>query len=181
MRPRGYSSEGIVLARRNYGEADRILVVYSKIFGKISLIAKGVRKPRSRKRGSLEVFSHIKFSAARGKNLDLMTETEVIDSFPLIRKDLKKVAVAYYFMEVIGRVTSEEEKNEEIYSLLTGYLGKLRGPTSLRSLKKDFIYHVLTILGFWPKDKRMDDPDYVLEEVVEREMSSARVGKKLLS
>lgn len=185
MRPKRYSSEGIVLARRNFGEADRILVVYSKKFGKVSFIAKGVRKLESRKRGSLEVFSHFKFAASRGKNLDLITEAEVIDSYPTIRKNLKKVTVAYYFMEVVGRVTSEDEKNEELYSLLAGYLDKLRGRTSsgtsLGNLRKNFVRDVLTLIGFWPKGKPMENPDYVLEDVVEREMSSARVGKKLLS
>ena len=181
MHPKRYSSEGIVLARRNFSEADRILVVYSKNFGKVSFIAKGVRKPESRKRGSLEVFSRFKFAAARGKNLDLITETEIVDSFPCIRKDLKKVAVAYYIMEVVGRVTSEDEKNEELYSLLTEYLDKLRSPTSLGNLRKNFVRDILTLIGFWPKDKPMENPDYVLEDVVEREMFSARVGKKLLS
>ena len=181
MRPKRYSSEGIVLARRNFGEADRILVVYSKKFGKISFIAKGVRKPESRKRGSLEVFSRFKFAASRGKNLDLITEAEVVDSYPTIRKNLKRVAVAYYFMEVVGRTTSEEEKNLEIYYNILKSLKALRSTKTLKTLRKKFVYDTLTMLGFWPKDKPMENPDYVLEDVVEREMSSARVGKKLLS
>lgn len=181
MRPKHYSSEGIVLARRNYGETDRILIVYSKNFGKISLLAKGVRKPNSRKRGHLEVFSHIKFSAAKGKNLDIVTEAEIIDSFPKIRDDLRKVAVAYYFMEVAGRTTRDGEKNEVLYSNILKNLSMLKISVTLRKLRKDFIYQTLTILGFWPKGKPMGNPDYILEDVVEREMSSARVGKKLLS
>ena len=63
MKPRSYTSEGIVLARRNYGEADRILVIYSKNFGRVSYMAKGVRRPKSRKRGHIEVFNYIKFQA----------------------------------------------------------------------------------------------------------------------
>lgn len=181
MRPKHYSSEGIVLARRNYSEADRILVVYSKKFGKVSLMAKGVRYPKSRKRGSLEVFSRLKFSAARGKNLDLITEAEIIDSLPAIRKNLKKVAVAYYFMETIGRTTREDEPNREVYRLTVNYLNRLKKERQSKKLRLDFILKLLTVLGFWPKDKPMENPDYVLEDVVEREMSSARVGKKLLS
>ncbi len=115
MRPKRYSSEGIVLARRSYSEADRILVVYSRNYGKISFMAKGVRKPKSRKRGSLEIFSHIKFSAARGRNLDIIEEVEIIDSFQTIRKSLKRVAVAYYLMEVVVRVTREDKKNEKFF------------------------------------------------------------------
>lgn len=181
MRPKRYSSEGIVLARRSYSEADRILVVYSRNYGKISFIAKGVRKPKSRKRGSLEVFSHIKFSAARGKNLDIIEEAEIIDSFQSIRKNLEKVAVAYYFMEVVGRVTREDEKNERFFTLILEYLQDLKTAKSLRKLRKEFIFQTLVLLGFWPKGKIMDNPDKILENVVEREINSIRVGKKLLS
>ena len=126
MVPRRYSSEAIVLARRRFSEADRILVVFTKSYGKISLIAKGIRKPKSKKRGSLEVFSQIKFAASRGKNLDIITEVEIIDSYSGIRKNLKKVTVAYFFLEVIGRIIQEGEKNEKLYSLLISYLDKLK-------------------------------------------------------
>jgi len=169
------------LARRRYSEADRILIVYSKHYGKISLMAKGIRKPESRKRGSLEVFSHIKFSAARGKNLDIVEEAEIIDSFPTIRKNLKKVAVAYYLMEVIGRVTREDGKNEKLFNLILNYLQNLKRAKALRKLRKEFIFQTLVLLGFWPKGKTMDNPDRVLENIVERKINSIRVGKKLLS
>ena len=181
MRPKRYSSEGIVLARRRYSEADRILVVYSRNYGKISFMAKGVRKPKSRKRGSLEVFSHIKFSAARGRNLDIIEEAEIIDSFQTIRKSLKRVAVAYYLMEVVGRVTREDKKNENFFTLILKYLQNLKTTKSLRKLREEFIFQTLVLLGFWPKGRRMDNPDKILENVVEREINSIRVGKKLLS
>ena len=81
MKIRTYSSEGIILARKNYSEADRILTCFSKSYGKISLLAKGIRKLKSKKRGHLEVFSHIKFSASRGHGMDIITEVETINTF----------------------------------------------------------------------------------------------------
>lgn len=181
MVPRRYSSEAIVLASRRFSEADRILVVFTKSYGKISLIAKGIRKPKSKKRGSLEVFTRVKFAASRGKNLDIITEVEIIDSYNGIRKNLKKVTVAYFFLEVIGRIIQEGEKNEKLYEILISYLNKLRKEKSLKNLRKEFIYQVLVTLGYWPKGRVMVNPDYTLEEVIEREIFSARVGKKLLS
>lgn len=181
MKPKRYSSEGIVLARRSYGEADRILIVYTKDFGKISTIAKGVRKPKSRKRGSLEVFSRVKFLAAAGRNLNIITETQIIDSYSLVRKDLSKTSLAYFFMEAVGRTSHEDEPNVDVYNLLVKYLSKLKTAEKLRQLRLDFILALLTLLGFWPKGKTMDNPDNILEDVVEREMSTVRVGKKLLS
>ena len=157
------------MARRNFSEADRILIVYSKHYGKLHLIAKGVRKPKSRKRGSLEVFSHIKFSAARGKNLDIMTEVEIIESFQDIRKNLKKVAVAYFLIETVGRLTREGEKNLKLYSDTLKNIRMLKIARRLRKLRQQFVYDTLVLLGFWPKGKKMINPDSTLESVVERE------------
>ncbi len=181
MRGRTYKSDGIVLQRRNYSEADRILVVYSKHYGKLSLMAKGVRKPKSRKRGALEIFSHFKFSAARGKNLDIVTETELINPFPVIRKDLKKTSVAYYLMEVVNKLTREGERNEKLYSQILKNLRMIEKTESLRKLREKFVYDSLVLLGFWPKSKFLPNPDEILADVTERELFSVRVGKKVLS
>ena len=175
-----YSAEGIILARKNYSEADRILSVYTKPQGRISLIAKGVRRTGSRKRGHLEIFSYIKFSASRGKGIDLITEVETIDSFKDIRKDLKKVALAYYFMEVVGKATHEHEKNEELFELVLEYLNRLKISRSLKSLRLNFVLELLTVTGFWPRGKPLPDPDNFLEQITERQINSFRVGKKIL-
>lgn len=181
MKPRRYSSEGIILARRNYSEADRILVVYTKQFGKLHLIAKGVRKPKSRKRGHLEIFSQINFSAARGKNLDIMTEVEIINSFESVRKNLKRVALSYYIMEVIGKITKEEQKNAELYAHVLKSLNSLKTEKALKKFRRDFVYQTLVLLGYWPKGAVLENPDYELENVIERQLTSVRVGKKILS
>ncbi len=176
-----YAAEGVILARRNFSEADRIISVFTKNFGKLSVIAKGVRKPMSRKRGHLEVFSYIKFIAHRGKTLDLMTEVATIDSFTQVRKNLKKVAVAYFVVEVIAKITREEAKNEDLFELLVETLQKLKANQNLRGLREDFVYQALVLAGFWPRGKAMDAPDKILEEVTERRIKSIRVGKKLLA
>lgn len=61
MKLRTYSSEGIVLSRKNYGEADRILVILSKNFGKLSLLAKGIRKIKSKKEEVLKFSAKLNF------------------------------------------------------------------------------------------------------------------------
>jgi len=177
---RNYSGEAIVLAIKDYSEADRILIVFSKDFGKVSLIAKGVRKITSRKRGHLEVFNLIKFSAAKTYGLDIVTEVEVVNNFQKIRKDLKKVTVGYYFCEVLGKITKEEEPHREIFKLLTSYMSKLEKQSNLKELRLNFIYDLLVGMGYWPKGKIIVNADKVLEEVIERGLNSIRVGKKVL-
>lgn len=180
MKPRNYTSEAIVLARKNFGEADRILSVYSKNFGRLTLIAKGTRRPKSRKRGHIEVFNRVNFQAATGKSLDIMTEVEIVDDFAEIRKSLKKISLAYYLSEVIGRITHEEEPNQELYETILATLEKLKTTKSLKKLRTDFVEKILVILGFWPEGRQLPNPDEVLEEVIERQISSVRVGKRMI-
>jgi len=181
VRAKKFTSEGIVISRKNYSEADRILVIYTNDYGKLSVMAKGVRKLKSKKRGHLEVFSHIKFSASKGSGIDVMTEVESINDFHKIKKDLKKVALAYYFMEVVFKLTSQEEKNKELFRLILNYLDKLDIDKNLRRLRYSFIQDLLVLLGYWPVNRIMANPDKVLEEVLERQVYTLRIGKRLLS
>ncbi|MFC1625541.1 DNA repair protein RecO [Patescibacteria group bacterium] len=175
-----FSDEAIVLARRNFSEADRILSVYSKSHGRISLIAKGVRRPKSRKRGHIEVFNIIKFQAANGHTLDIVTEAEIITHYKKIRKSLKKVSLAYYICEVIGKITKEGEENKKLFELIKDTLDNLEVQSELKLLRKEFLSELLVLLGYWPKGRPLENPDGVLEEVVERQINSIRVGKRVL-
>lgn len=179
MKPRNYTSEGIVLARKNYGEADRILSVYSKNYGRISLMAKGTRRPKSRKRGHIEVFNYIKFQAALGRGMDIMTEAEIIDDFAEVRKSLKKISLAYYLSEVVGRISHEGEPNNELFNLILATFTKLKTTKALKRLRTDFVRNILVLQGFWPENLALPNPDEVLEEVIERQVFSVRVGKQL--
>lgn len=181
MLPRNYSSKGFVLSRKNYSEADRILTIYSQKYGKLTLLAKGVRKVKSRKRGNLEVFSKISFSASKAKGFDILTEAKIINDYKEIRSGLKKISLAYYICEVVNKITREDEASPEIYRLLTTAFKKLQKTKELKKLRLKFVYNLLVALGYWPKDKKLVDADLVLEEVLERSLSSVRVGKKMLS
>lgn len=180
MKLKTYSSEGIILARKNYSEADRILTCFSKSYGKLILLARGIRKLNSKKRGHLEIFSHIKFSATKGYGIDIITEVETINTFSKVRVNLNKISLAYYFCEVVTKITREEEIHNDIFNLLTVFLKRLENETKLKNLRHIFLYELLKELGYWPEGKKLIDADYVLEEVVERQINSFRVGKKML-
>lgn len=181
MNQHSCSSNGVVLSRKNYGEADRILVVFSKDFGKVSLLAKGIRKIKSRKRGHLEIFSDIKFSAIKGHGMDIVTEAVTVNDYSGVRVNLNKISLAYYFCEVVNKITQEDENSALIYNLLSKALAKLETDNSLKELRLKFIYDLLTEMGYWPEGKKLLDADIVLDEILERKLSSVRVGKKMLS
>lgn len=176
---RNVFSEGIVLWSKPYSEADKIVAVFSKNYGKLVMIAKGVRRPKSRKRGALEVFSAIKFYAFKGRGMPVLTETELVQSFGEIRNDLNKVSVAYFFAETVSRTTSEEVPHDEIYDILLDSLETLCASTKLKSLRREFTIRMLTALGFIPEGQFVPNADDLLESVVERKLGSVRVGKKI--
>lgn len=118
VRGKTYSTEGIILSRRNFGEADRILIIFTKFHGKVRAVARGVRRINSRKKGSLELFNHVKLFLVKGRSLPHIAEVEVKHSFPDWRKDLLRVGIAYHLSEVTNRLTPEEQEHKEVFALL---------------------------------------------------------------
>ena len=114
---RNFNTEGIILKRRNYGEADRIVVIYTKHLGKISCLAKGVRRPNSRKRASIELFSQIKTGGVLHSGINLITETVIVNSHPVLRNDLTRVNAAYQVCEILDRLTVDGSETVGVYPL----------------------------------------------------------------
>ena len=70
--------EGIILQHSDWGEADRLLTIYTRELGKVRVLAKGVRKPRSRKAGHIEPFTRTVLLLARGRDLFILTQAEML-------------------------------------------------------------------------------------------------------
>jgi len=174
-------TEGIILKRTNYGEADRILTIYTKHYGKIKALAKGVRRITSRRGGNVELFNQAVLFLNKGKNLDILTEAEVVNSFKSWRRDLKKVTVAYYFSELVDKLTPEEQPNKAVFQLLSNYLGKL-GTASLPELTRSFEETLLRELGFGVPEKLKKSSkslkDYI-ESIIEKKLNSQEIAKEL--
>lgn len=179
MRSKRFVTEGVVLSTRNYSEADRIITVFTKDFGKITVLAKGVRKPKSRKGRNIEVFGRVKIAVSKAKGFDILTEVELIEGFSVIRSDLKRTSVSYFFVDTVSSITDEWEENIQLYIHLIKYLRGLEKDRRLKTIRKKFTQGVLEISGFWPEGKEITDPDGVLQEIVEKEIKSIKVGRKL--
>lgn len=174
-------SEGIILRQANFQEADRLLTIYTKHFGRKRLVARGVRRIVSRKKGSLELFNRVLLVFAKGRNVDLITEAAVIDSYPTWRKNLIRVGVAYYFCELVDKLTAEEEENSGIYELLKEALSSL-AQAPLKRLIIEFEEKILTLSGFGIPDQYRSSQGSLkpyIENLIEKEIYSPRVIKKL--
>ena len=106
--------EGVIIGRRDFGETDRIIVIFSREEGKISSLAKGVRKINSRRLGSLELGNQVKLLVYQGKNFDIITEAAVIDYFGLKTNSVKLGGI-FFLCELINVLLPERERNIEIY------------------------------------------------------------------
>jgi len=148
---RSYPTQAIVLGHIEYGEADRILKLFTYEKGKISAIAKGVRKIRSRKAGHLEPFTRVNLYLARGRNLDIITQAETEDAYMGLREDLQRVAMASYVVEVLDRFTFEESQNVGLYHLLAKTLSRLESQPNPKTVIHYYELRLLENLGLRPE------------------------------
>ncbi len=150
-RERTYRSEAVVLRRIDFGEADRLLTLYSREHGKIKAIAKGARKPQSRKTGHVELFMRSRFFIAKGRTLDIITQAELIDPYLALRSDLVRTTYASYAVELLDRFTVEEDVHTDIYDLLVKALGWFATAKSLLLTARYYELRLLSLTGFQPR------------------------------
>ena len=161
--PRVYKTEAIVLKHINLGEADKILTLYTPNLGKFSAIAKGVRRPRSKMGGHLELLTHCSLMLARGQNLDIITQSETISSFLPLRDDLWRASLALYAAELVAQFTAERVENYPIYRLLLDTLKWLCETDNGDLILRYFELNLLTHLGYKPELQRCLDCKSPLE------------------
>ncbi len=182
MIPKTFQTEVIVIKRKNFGEADKIITFSSKHYGKITCIAKGIRKLTSRKAASLDLFNQAVIFVVKGKNLDLVTEAKTLNSFSAFKKDLKKVAFAYKFVELVDRFSPENQVNRLTYQLLLDALKKLTvSQVDLSQLSLDFKKHLLQQSGFGQPEKISNRSlNQTIEKIIERQINSHSLLQKVM-
>lgn len=149
-RARLQKAEVIVLKRHDYGEADRVITVYSRERGKFALIAKGVRRIASRKAGHVELFTHARMVLAEGRNLDVLTQVEMIDAFPRLRDDLVRTTYAYHMAELVDRFEEEDHASPATFQLLRDCLAAVGDADDPSIIARYFELHYLSLIGYRP-------------------------------
>src|SRR5438128_12367805 len=112
-----YKSEAVIIKRINLGEADKILTIFTPHFGKLRVVAKGVRKVTSRLAGHVELFTRSQMLLAKGRNLDIITQSETVDAYRPLHDDLSRIAHASYASELLDAFTPDELENYPVYRL----------------------------------------------------------------
>jgi DNA repair protein RecO (recombination protein O) len=143
--------ESVVLRHSDWGEADRLLTIFSREQGKLRCVAKGARKLLSRKAGHLEPFTRVNLLLAKGSDLWIVTQAESIDAYLPIKEDLRRTGTAAYVVELLDRFTYEEGENHTLYHLLVDTLQRLTVEPDLFLAVRYYEIHLLSVMGFKPE------------------------------
>jgi len=144
--------EAVVLRHSNWGEADRMLVIYTRERGKLQAVAKGARKMRSRKAGHVEPFMHVTLQLAKARGAQIVTDAETLDAYQPLREDLLCTGYASYIVELLDRFTYQDEsENPLIFRLLTETLARIADNPDPWLAVRFYEIRLLDSLGFRPQ------------------------------
>lgn len=150
-RERTFRTEAVVLRHNDWGEADRMLWLFTREMGKVRAVAKGARKVRSRKAGHLEPFTRVNLLLARGRELLIVTQAETVDPFLDLREDLVRIGYASYVIELLDRFTYDEGENRSLYNLLTDTLARIEKEADPALAVRYYEIRLLDLVGYRPQ------------------------------
>src|SRR3989339_135105 len=133
-----YKTRGIVIKSIPFEEAGKLVTVFTKDFGKVKVIAKGAKRPTSKFGGRLEPLTVLDLSIAEGRNLDILSQCETVETFQSVRSNSALLNSAIYFLKIIDRATDERQKNLNLFKLLGVSLQKLKEGEPISEVEKYF-------------------------------------------
>jgi DNA repair protein RecO (recombination protein O) len=146
-----YKEQGIVLRAIKLGEADKIVSILTQGSGKIRAVAKGVRRTNSKFGGRLEPLTHVSLLLYKGRNLDTITQAEIVTSFRTIRGNFGLIAAGETMLEAVDKVAEEYERNVRLFLLLLSGLRALEArPRDAAAVAESLLLKLLSQSGFRP-------------------------------
>ena len=151
---RSFRVDAVVLRHSDYGEADRLLTLFTRQRGKMRVIAKGARKIASRKAGHIEPFTQVRLQLAQGKEMFLVTQADTVDAYLPLRDDLVLTGQAAYVLELLDRFSYEDEtEHPSTFRLLTETLARLASTPDAATwlILRYYEMRLLDHVGFRPQ------------------------------
>jgi DNA repair protein RecO (recombination protein O) len=146
-----YKEQGIVLGSIKLAEADKIVTILTQGEGKIRAVAKGIRRTTSRFGARLEPFTHVNVMLYRGRNLDTVTQVEILAPFRAVREDYGLFSAGEAMLEAADKVAEEHERNLRLFLLLLNGLRALETkPADPAAVAEAYLLRLLGLSGFGP-------------------------------
>lgn len=175
---RTYTVQGIILKRKNVGEADRILTVFTREMGKMQVKAKGVRKIASKRASHIEPLNKTILTLYKGTGMPMLTEATAVQVFDEVKADLGKVGLAYHICELVDGLCPENQESSAIFSLLEDMLEKLGSTEVAAPFVHEFEIQLLTLLGYYSEgthDLKGAKASYFIESILERKLKTRQI------
>jgi DNA repair protein RecO (recombination protein O) len=157
----GYKTKAISLKTAPFAEADKMVTIFSREFGKLRVLAKSARRVPSRLGGRVETFSYADYYIAKGRSLDIISQCEVLETFQPIRNDPSALMVGFYLLKLIDAGTVEGQHNPELFDLLLKGLYALQQKKDPRLVERRFEKAFLRVEGIYREGV---EPKYYLSE-----------------
>lgn len=171
--PLSQKVDALVIKRQKYGEADLMVTLFTREVGKLTVLAKGVRKQPSKRAASVEIGTHLEAYLIKGKGMEILTQTVIVNSFAPLKQDLVSLTQLYQLFEVLDILTRENQELPEIHELMLVTLEQLassanRKPILLRTFKL-----MTELLGFTPPTEfsELALKNYI-EQIAEKKLHS---------
>ncbi len=145
-----YRTQGIILKRDDWKEADRFFTVFTKDFGKIKVLGRGIRKISSKLKSGMEVFCFSEIAFIQGKSYKTLVDSSLIDDFQKIRANLKKTVIAYKMLRVFDDLIQGQQENGKVWNLLLASLKDLNDRDDYKTVYYYFLWNFLSLLGYTP-------------------------------
>ena len=147
-----YRTKGIVFKKLDRKEADQIFSIYTKDFGRLEILGKAIRKATSKLRSGMEIFYLSEIEFIQGKSYKTLTDAVVIEKFKNLRKDLKRLEIAYRIGHILDDLIKGQEKDKKIWNLLLEVFGELNDSSfkNIEIVYYYFLWKFLSILGYRP-------------------------------
>ncbi|MBQ3337686.1 MAG: DNA repair protein RecO [Selenomonadaceae bacterium] len=120
-----FTVEAVVLKTDDFGDANRVVTLFTKEFGKLEANAYGCRRARSPLSGATQMFNHISAEISRGSKVDTIREADILNFYDALTKDLERLAYASLLFEIVNRMTFPRQRELETFELLTNSLPAL--------------------------------------------------------
>jgi DNA repair protein RecO (recombination protein O) len=144
-------AEGIVIRARDYGESHKVIVLYTREFGKIAVMARGVKKTKSRLSFVTQVLTHGQYQFFAGSGMGTLSQGEVIESHHALRQDVLSMSYAAYMAELTDKLTLEKEANPYVFHLLSKTFSYLEEGKDADILCRIFELKMLSVAGYRPQ------------------------------
>ena len=152
--------QGIVIKKVDNGEYNQLVTLYTKDFGKITVVAKSIKKPSSRQAAHLDVLNLVDFLLVFGKNYPIITSAQSVETFAGIKSSLSKSATALFVLETFNNLIYDHEKDLALCDFVLNFFDQLEGKVLNFSDVKDYLTGIqkelINLLGYSQEIKNED-------------------------